>query len=98
MAAVSVGSVGIVDTNNGGPYAMAVGTTKRVGEPDFPTRVRVVLFDQTRGLLIRELWSNAETGEYQFRRIRAGKFFVVAFDHTGAYNGEVVTDIVVPAP
>ena len=81
-----------------GPFSTPVGTTKRTGSPDAPTRVKVILFDQLRGNAVRSLWSAAETGVWQVHGLTAGTYFAMAFDHTGAYNGEVVTDIVVPAP
>jgi len=71
-------------------------TTKNIGTPNAPVRRRVCLYDQLTGRILRELWSNALTGEYQFKALRVGTFFIISFDHTGTYNGEVVTGIKLP--
>lgn len=78
-----------------GPYATQPGSTKNIGNPtDTPVRRRVRLHHQPTGYLVRELWSDAVTGVYPaFEFIPAGKYFTAAFDHTGQYNGEIVTDI-----
>lgn len=72
--------------------------TLNSGTPNTPVHRRVRLHDQVTGKPLREVWSNPVTGAWQFTGIRAGTFFVVAFDHTGQYNGEIATDIVLPAP
>jgi hypothetical protein len=75
------------------------GTVKvEAGAVDTPVYRRVRLHDQPTGRLLREVWSAAGTGAWTFEGIRAGVFFVMTRDHTGVYNGEIVTDIVVPAP
>ena len=81
-----------------GPYSTPVGTTKNTGTPDVPVRRRAHLHDQPTGRLMRVMWSDQVTGEHQFHGLREGVYFVAAFDHTGVYNGEIATDIVVPAP
>lgn len=82
-----------------GPYSTPAGTTKNTGTPsNTPVRRRVRLHDQPSGRALREVWSDAATGAYTFANIRAGLFFVMTLDHTGVYNGEITTDIVVPAP
>ena len=99
MALISRSFAGRVDTFHGGPYSTAPGTTKRTGVPtNTPTRARVVLHDQQTFTPIREVWSDPQTGAYQFKNLRAGTFYVVSFDHTGQYNGEVVTGVTVPEP
>ena len=45
---------------------------------------------------MREVWSDESTGQGQFQNIRAGTYYVVAFDHTGVNGGVVKTNIVVP--
>ncbi|WP_304912457.1 hypothetical protein [Hydrogenophaga sp.] len=75
-----------------------MGTTKNTGTPEVPVRRRVVLHDQPTGRVIRQQWSDPVTGAYQFQNIRAGTYFVIAFDHTGLYGPEAESDIVVPAP
>lgn len=70
------------------------GTVKvEVGAVDTPVRRRVRLHDQPTGRLLRETWSDAATGTYAFEYIRAGTFFVAAFDHTGAFGGVIETDV-----
>lgn len=80
-----------------GPYSTAVGTTKNTGTPDAPVRRRVRIFDQLNGRLQREMWSDAATGQYQFHGLRGSVYMVTAYDHTGLYNGEIMTDVVLPA-
>lgn len=81
-----------------GPYSIS-GTTKvEAGAVDTPVRRRVRLHDQPTGRILREVWSEAGTGAWTFEAIRAGLYFVPTFDHTGAYNGEITTDVVVPTP
>lgn len=99
MAAISIGSVDVGDTINGGPYSTTIGSTKNIGTPtNTPVRRRVRLHDQPTGRLVGETWSDPATGAYQFVGLREGVFYAVAFDHTGQYNGQVMTDVVLPAP
>lgn len=92
-------SIGVVDTLTWGPYDLPAGTTKTQGSPDnLPVRRLVVLFDRVALKAVRSMWSDAVTGAYQFKSLRAGTYFVVSFDHTGQYSGVIETDIVVPTP
>lgn len=70
------------------------GTTKIVGAPATPVRRRVRLHDLPTGRLLRETWSDATTGAYTFDRLRAGPYYVTAFDHTGQYGGVIETHVV----
>ena len=83
-----------------GPHSTPVGSTSKVGTPaNTPGSYRVHLHDQPTGRLVRTTWSTpASTGQYRFHGLRAGTYYVVAFDHTGQYNGTIETDIVLPAP
>lgn len=81
-----------------GPYHTPVGTTKNTGAPNTPVRRLVRIHDQPTGRLIRDMWSAEGIGEYQFRNLPAGTYYVTAFDHTGEYNGEIMTDVVLPTP
>lgn len=81
-----------------GPYSTPLGTTKNTGTPNVAVRRRVRIFDQINGRLQREMWSDAATGQYQFHGLRASVYTVIALDHTGLYNGEIMTDVVLPAP
>jgi hypothetical protein len=80
------------DFENGGLYKV-IGTTKVKGSPDYAVSRRVRLHDQLTGLVVREQWSQAGTGAYAFTRIRRGVFYVVSFDHTGAFNGVIATGV-----
>lgn len=69
------------------------GTTRNTGTPETPVRRRVRLHDQRSGRLLRETWSNAATGAYVFPHLRAGTYYITAFDHTGLYGGVIETDV-----
>lgn len=71
------------------------GTVYIHGTPDLPTARQVRLFDQQRGRLIRETWSDPLTGAYSFRNLRPGRYTVVAHDHSGTYNA-VIKDRIEP--
>lgn len=82
-----------------GGLLQIVGTTKVIGDPsNLPVRRRVRLHEQRTGRVVREVWSNAATGEYAFTKLRAGTYYVTAFDHTGAYSGVIETDLVPEVP
>lgn len=81
-----------------GAYSTEVGTIKKEGTPTRPGSYRVMLHEQGSGRPVRRLWSDPVTGQYQFAGLAPGKYFVVAFDHTGEYSGVVETDLVVPKP
>lgn len=70
------------------------GTTKNTGSPATPVRRRVRLHEQLTGALVRETWSDAATGAYVFGHVRAGVYYVTAFDHTGLYGGVIETDVI----
>lgn len=83
-----------IDVQDGGNYKVT-GTTKVVGPPQTPIRVKVWLCDRLSGRVVREAWSDAATGAYSFERVRVGPFYVVSFDHTGTFNA-VIADRPVP--
>jgi hypothetical protein len=86
------------DVEDGGPFSIS-GTTENIGTPDdTPVGRRVRLHDQRSGRVVREVWSDRVTGAYTFPNLRAGTFYVTAFDHTGQYNGEIQSDVVLPMP
>lgn len=90
--------VSLTHADHSGPWSTPVGTTKNTGSPNAPVRRRVRLHDHPSGRLVREMWSDPVTGAYQFTGLRAGTYYVTAFDHTGEYNGEIMTDVVLPTP
>jgi len=83
----------LADVVNGGVFRIT-GTTKNTATPvPVPVSRRVRLHVQDSGRLLRQVWSDPVTGAYAFEGLRANKYFVLAFDHTGLYGGEVETDV-----
>lgn len=63
--------------------------------PKVPVSRRVRLYRDRDGMLIREVWSNAQ-GEYEFARIdSATSYTVLSYDHEGNFRA-VVADRVTP--
>jgi len=81
------------DSADGGAYRL----TGVVTSNGIPASRRVRLFDQLSGRMMRETWSDAVTGVYIFDYIRQGTFFVLAHDHTGAFDPEAKADLVAEA-
>lgn len=87
--------IGAASLNFSGEFQTPAGTTKKVGTPSNTTfRSRVVLHDQYSFAPVLQMFSNQADGAWQFVGIRPGKYYAVAFDHTGEYGGEVETDLV----
>ena len=84
------------DAYNGG-VGMIYGTTKEKNTPaNTPLRRRVLLIDEASRMTIRETWSDALTGNYEFRGVKEGATYtVLSYDHTGAYRA-VVADHQIP--
>lgn len=59
-----------------------------------PAARRVRLHDQPSGRLLRETWSRASDGRYSFDFIRAGTYYAIALDHTGAFDPSAKADLV----
>jgi hypothetical protein len=72
---------------------MVYGTVKNTGTPNFPVFRRLRLHDSHSGNLVQETWSDAITGDYNFRYLADRSYYVVSFDHTGQYNGVIATDV-----
>lgn len=85
----SAGEVLQRDMRDGG--SMRIAATVTVAGA--PARRRVRLHEQNTGLLLRETWSNAETGAYAFDYIAPNRYFVIAFDHTGEFDPEAKADL-----
>lgn len=84
----------LVDLENGG-RGRVIGTTKNVGNPDYPVSRRVRLLRKRDGFLAREGWSDAG-GNYLFEHVRHDiEYIVLSHDHTGVYNA-VIADSVTP--
>lgn len=79
------------DVYNGG-WGIVAGTVKQKGTPvNTPLRRKVVLIDEQSRLVIRETWSDAITGAYEFRGVKAGvPYTVLSYDHTGVNFPAVV--------
>lgn len=82
-----------LSVHDGGTHRIT-GTARNTGTPTTPVHRRVRLHDQLTGRVVLETWSNAGTGAYAFERIRAGTYYVTAFDHTVEFNGVIETDVV----
>ena len=78
------------DMANGGNLHIYGTTTLQA--TGLPVSRKVRLFDRRCGILISEMVSD-ESGHYEFARLRAGDYFVIAHDHTGNYNA-VIADAV----
>jgi hypothetical protein len=73
-----------------GGIGQVSGSVKEKGTPDAPLHRKVWLIVQNSGMVIRETWSNATTGAYEFRDIRQGvPYTVIAFDYTGTYRAVI---------
>ena len=77
-----------------GPYRIA-GTVAIAGTPDTPVRRRVRLFVQITGQIVRQTWSNAATGAFEFAGLAQQPYIVLADDYTAIYNA-VPADAVLP--
>lgn len=84
----------LYDAADGGHYRIA-GTVAIDDNPDIPVSRRTRLYHQQSGRLVREMWSAAGTGAYEFRDLRLQQYFVVAHDHTNYYNA-AIKDTITP--
>ena len=82
-----------VDLQDGGTGCVS-GTVMVDSTPDYPVWRRLRLFCERDGRLVREVWSDPGTGAYTFDSISlALTYTVVAYDHTGYFNGEIRTGV-----
>lgn len=73
------------------------GTVKEKHAPDnAPVRRRVLLIDQRSRLTIRETWSDAETGVYEFRGVNEGVLYTVLSYDLPVGQRAVVADDQIP--
>ena len=82
--------------SDSGPYRIA-GTVAIDGTTPTPVRRRVRLFVKSNGRVIRETWSNAGTGAFEFPGLEMQPYIVMTEDYTAFYNA-VVADLVTPVP
>lgn len=72
------------------------GTVKIKGTPDYAVRRRVRLIRDRDGKMIREMWSNATTGAYQFDYVdERERYTVLAYDYAQNFRA-VVADNLTP--
>lgn len=76
------------DAIDGGDKTIS-GTVYLKGPPQVVAARRVRLHERLTGRPVRETWSRPADGFYEFTKIRAGIYYVVAFDHTDTYNAVV---------
>lgn len=69
------------------------GTTKvKTDQVNLPVYRKVRLMRESDGMVVREMWSDPLTGAYDFTGLnRNYTFTVIAYDHTGLYNGVIAT-------
>lgn len=83
------------DTAFGGPGRIT-GTVEEKATPNLPLRCRVRLHRDLDGLLVREAWSDAATGVYQFAGIDpAYRYTAIAYDYAHNHRA-VVADNLTP--
>lgn len=79
------------DLSDLGGKGRIAGTVNIDSTPDYPIWRRVRLFDRRDNRLVRETWSDPVTGAYAFEYINAARqYVVIAYDHSGVYNAEVL--------
>ena len=72
------------------------GTVTTKGSPNQPVHRKVRLIRERDGVVIREVWSNAATGEYDFQYVdEAQRYTVVSYDHLHNYRA-VIADNLTP--
>ncbi len=86
------------DAYHGG-VGIVYGTVKEKNLPaNTPLHRRVLLLDERSMLAIRETWSDATTGAYEFRGVRQDiPYTVVAYDYTTNYRAVVADNITAEA-
>lgn len=96
MDTITAPFLGAIDVVNGG-LGFVAGTVKEKSLPfNTPLRRRVVLLKAVGFGVIRETWSDIESGFYRFDHVNQNiKYIVMALDHAGIYRG-VVADNVTP--
>lgn len=86
-----------VDTAHGGQFRVfgqvAIDSTPN----DIPVRRQVRLFEKRNAALVRQVFSQADTGEYTFDFVASGSYFVVAHDYLNFYDA-VVHDSIASEP
>lgn len=68
------------------------GTVAVAGTPDVPVSRAVALFNK-KSRRIAEVTVSDTAGNYVFRNVSRGPWFVLSFDHTGEYNAVIADNI-----
>ena len=70
------------------------GTVKVDSSPDYPVRRRVTLLCERDNRVVRETWSDPDTGAYRFDGLSpALRYIVIGHDHTRAFNADILAGI-----
>ena len=82
--------VNMADMYYGG-LGIITGSIKEKNTPaNTPLRRRVLLIDEASRMTIRETWSDAATGNYEFRGVKQGvKYTVISYDHLHNYRAVI---------
>jgi len=91
-ARVATCLIGHGDVYDGGLYKVE-GTLMIDASPDIPVARKVRLICVRSGRMVRETWSDPQTGDYSFTHVRQGPWLVVAHDYTNSYNAVVADNI-----
>lgn len=84
------------DIEYGGRGRFAATVKEKNTPANTPLRRRVRLLDERNGMVVREVWSDAETGDYEFVGIKTGVLYTaLSYDHTHSYRA-VVADNLLP--
>lgn len=83
-----LGSVLISDQMDGGPLSIIEPVTLL----NSPVSRRVRLCDQISGRMVREAWSETDTGNVVFDFIREGPWVLYALDHTNEFEAVAISD------
>lgn len=86
------------DVNFGG-WGRIYGTVAEKHTPaNVPLRRRVLLLEERSQVVVRETWSDAVTGAYEFRGVREGvPFSVIAYDHEHNYRAVIADNLLADA-
>ena len=72
-----------------------MGTVKEKGpQVDLPVSRRVLLIDERANLVVRETWSNALTGEYEFKYINPEiQYLVISYDYKKNFRAAIADNV-----
>ena len=77
-----------------GGNGRVAGTVKIKGAPDSPVQRKVRLIDEFTGLMVREVFSDAVTGAYEFMYVSTDhKYTVVSYDYANNFRAVLADNI-----